>query len=299
MLSFHTPSFADLPFLVKALGHYTGRLCDLSPGNVLFWRDYYDIAIAEEADTLILRYTEEGGYLYALPCGAEPEGALCALMDHERQRGASALTLCNLTGEEAEALLARYPQATKLESERDWCDYLYPAADICSLVGKRFSGQRNHINKFKKLYPDGHFEPLTAENLPLLRAFCEAYFKGGVGKVTDVSDIEYESLCEQLDRWDDYRQLGGILLVEGQAVGFSVGEVVGDTLIIHTEKANIAYDGVYPMLVKEFANAFVTDGVRYINREEDCGETGLRTSKLSYHPCALLDKYTVIVPITR
>lgn len=60
---------------------------------------------------------------------------------------------------------------------------------------------------------------------------------------------------------------------------------MGDTLIIHIEKADIAYEGVYQALVNEYAKCFVTPGVRYINREEDAGDEGLRRSKESYHPC--------------
>jgi hypothetical protein len=47
------------------------------------------------------------------------------------------------------------------------------------------------------------------------------------------------------------------------------------------------------MLVNQFAKMFAAEGVTHINREEDDGVEGLRTSKLSYHPIELLDKYVV------
>ena len=53
--------------------------------------------------------------------------------------------------------------------------------------------------------------------------------------------------------------------------------------------------GCYQMLVAQFAQHFATEGIAFINREDDAGDPGLRTSKLSYHPIALLEKYTVTV----
>ena len=96
--------------------------------------------------------------------------------------------------------------------------------------------------------------------------------------------------------YDSYGQLGGCLKVGGEVVGFSFGEVVGDTLIVHCEKANTDYAGAYPMLVKLFSSEYGKD-CEFINREEDCGEEGLRTSKLSYHPVELIQKHAARIII--
>ena len=86
-----------------------------------------------------------------------------------------------------------------------------------------------------------------------------------------------------------------MLLVDGEIVGFSLGEIIGATLFPHIEKADRDYEGCYQMLVAQFAQQFAHEGISFINREDDTGDLGLRTSKLSYHPVALLEKYTVTV----
>ena len=63
-----------------------------------------------------------------------------------------------------------------------------------------------------------------------------------------------------------------------------MAERCGDTLQIHIEKALYGYEGVYPATVQAFAQEFAVDGVRWLNREDDAGDKGLRTSKLQYLP---------------
>ena len=77
--------------------------------------------------------------------------------------------------------------------------------------------------------------------------------------------------------------LGGGLLSEGRLVAMSLAEKCGDTLIIHVEKALYSHQGAYPTLVQAFAAHFGGD-CTYINREDDAGDQGLRTSKLQYLP---------------
>ena len=37
-------------------------------------------------------------------------------------------------------------------------DYVYETEKLATLAGKKLHGKRNHINKFKKLYPDWSYE---------------------------------------------------------------------------------------------------------------------------------------------
>ena len=65
--------------------------------------------------------------------------------------------------------------------------------------------------------------------------------------------------------------------------------MVKDTLIVHVEKALKGYSGIYPTLASEFVNLFGKNALK-INREEDCGDLGLRTSKLQYKPLEIKEK---------
>ena len=50
--------------------------------------------------------------------------------------------------------------------------------------------------------------------------------------------------------------------------------------------------GIFPKLTNSYARE-LADKVRYINREEDMGNPGLRRSQQSYQPIGLLRKYFV------
>ena len=287
-MQFKKVTINDLDILKNALVRYSGRMCDISPANLVFWRDYYDISYSLDEDGLVIRYGNMDGELCFF---CEPSEALAKRLI-EYCGGSVRLTcLCDA---DLEYFRARFEVSDVWISE-DWNDYLYNAEDIVTLKGKRFSGQRNHINKFNSLYEGAVFKEIEKEEIPAIKEFCRGYFHDFGNERAEVAGYEEEHLYEQLDALDRYKQSTGVMIYNGGILGFSIGEVVGDTLIIHTEKANTAYNGVYPSIVQAFAKMHVKDGVRFINREEDCGVPGLRTSKRSYHPVEILNKYSVVV----
>lgn len=106
---------------------------------------------------------------------------------------------------------------------------------------------------------------------------------------------ENKKVIEVLDNYNIYDMVGGYLIADGRIVGFSINEIVDDTLYTHIEKADRHHKGAYQMLVNQAAITFATGKVSFINREEDMGNSGLRKSKKSYHPIELLRKYTIEV----
>ena len=270
------------------------RLCNDSAGAALLWAPYYADSAARCGDTLLLRETFPGVGTVYLPPEADDDAAY-AFLEAESQKRGERLLFFPVAAGDLDALRARYPNA-EVTPLRDWYDYLYNAADMAGFPGKRFHGQRSHVNQFDRLYPDWRFEPITEENLPDVRAYFEDHAVRFRKEESETALAEEGCVRAFLADYDAYAPLGGVLYAGGRVIGFSCGEIVGDTLIIHIEKADIEFDGAYQKLVSEYAKLYA-GSVRYINREEDLGDPGMRRSKENYHPVELLEKYLISLPL--
>ena len=291
---FHPLSVRDIPMLTRYFARQDTRLCNASAGAAVLWQPYFQDAALELDGTLLLREQFPGlGTVFSTPIGECVGNAYDFLVKYCREVG-KPLQFFPATASDVENLRARFG-AVEVTTVRDWFDYLYDAQDMVTFRGRRFNGQRNHIHRFQRLYPDWAFERITAQNLPEVCAFFDDFTRR-YHKDSDSAQAEEGCVREFLRDFDAYAPLAGLLRVNGRVTGFSAGEIVGDTLIIHIEKADIAYEGVYQVLVNEYAKCFVTPDVRYINREEDVGDEGMRRSKESYHPVRLLEKYLVRIP---
>ena len=266
------------------------RICDCTIGGTFIWRDYHNTEYAIEAETLYFKVS------HPVPAIAPPRGADINKKSYERiigyceEKGIPA-RICSVSEPVLRGILALYPDS-KVRTEREWSDYLYLSGDLTGLAGRKYAGQRNHINRFLREHPAWSFERITAENITEVRAFYKKYIREHIKDSPVYMEGDKKAL-EALDNLDIYGLFGGALYADGEIIGASIGETVDDTLFVHAEKADTAYHGSYPMLVNQFAKSFATEGIEYINREEDDGVEGLRTSKLSYHPVDLLHKYMV------
>ena len=288
-----TATLEDLPLLSAYLNSEPRPLSSSTPGVLFMWRDFFRLAYAEEDGTLLLRLAYDGERnAYLFPVGRDPEGAVRRLFDEAKAKG-EPLSFFGLTEKDRDRLLAIFPNAT-VESDRGEADYLYNTQELATLAGRRFGGQRNHVNRFDRLYPDHTLTPLTEADVPALLAFLDAFAKTHAERPLFLEELDMTR--EVLTNYAAYGMQGVVLRVGDAVAAFAVGEVIGDMLAVHIEKADTAFSGAYQKIVSGFAATVDPVAVPFINREDDMNDEGLRKSKLSYHPAAILDKWRITIP---
>ncbi len=274
----------------------TDRLCDRTVGVNFMWRAPFDCAYAVTDGCLILRvdYGSEGIH-FTYPVSGDIPAALRSLKTHCEALGIP-MRLATVTDEELVQLRALYPDL-EVDANRDYFDYLYHYEDLATFAGRRYSAQRNHINRFTKEHPDWAYHTLTREYVPTIKAFLSALIarKTATETLSLSETFEVRGCDELLDHMHDLGMVGGYLTVGEDIVAFSIGEILGDTLYVHVEKGDTRYPGVYQLMVREFAAHHAAPTLHYINREDDSGDEGLRHSKLAYRPCSLLEKNQILV----
>ena len=266
------------------------QLCEYSAGVKLMWRKTLNYAWTEAAGCLIIRCESQGRVSFDYPV-AGPEGdedaALTAIEGYCLENGIqpeiSIVPECK-----APVLLARYPYV-RVSNIRTWRDYLYYKEDLQLFAGRRYSGQRNHIKKFRTQWPEAYFRPISAKGDA---AAIERFWVDFAAEFPDTSSGalgELKLSQKMLAMPDKPWLLRGGMFDGDRLIALSLCEKCGETLIIHIEKALYSYTGIYPAMVQAEVEAF-GDGCTYVNREDDAGDRGLRTSKLQYLPVRLAGK---------
>lgn len=289
MLTFEPITPQSAPRMRPYYADCSYHLCEYSVGVKLMWGEYLHPSFTEAAGCLIIRNELHGETLFDFPVPGEDgdvDAALTAIEDYCTQKGIAPV-ISVVPEQEAGRLALRYPRV-HIVNERAWKDYLYRAEDLSTFAGRRYSGQRNHINKFRKQFPDARFVPLTMADNALIERFWGDY------------ESEFHKDSASARRELGYaKELFGLLgtgwfcaggLLDGERlVALSLGERCGDTLSVHIEKALYSCPGAYPTIVQAFAGHYA-DGCAWINREDDAADSGLRTSKLQYLPTFLSSK---------
>ena len=288
--TFKRPELEDKEIISSYFEKAQSRSCERTFVNVYLWSRHYKVQYAIIEDPLVFR--DSGKNLsFTYPAG-EPENvkkALEFLMEYCKEKDVPFI-LYNVTPHMFAQLDKWYPKKFFIEYNRDLADYVYETEKLASLAGKKLHGKRNHINKFKALYPDWSYEPLNDDNVE--DCFQMALKWRNKNGCEDDPEKNAE-MCVTLNSLRLYKELGlkgGVLKADGKIVAFTVGEPVSDdTFVVHIEKAFAEVDGAYPMINQQFVQHECME-YEYVNREEDTGAEGLRKAKLSYRPAFLEEK---------
>ncbi len=295
-LRFAPLTIDDIPAIVPYLRYAPSRTCDYTVGGLLMWADYFSYTYSIYNDTLFIKGVTEDDVTkcaFSLPVGKMGlDESVDMLKEYCRFNRMESLLFSAVP----EAALGSL-RALGVRSETpldDWGDYLYEAEALVSLTGKKLSKKRNHVNRFMADNPDFELLPLRTEMIGDVKRFLRD--TPLPPEKPALADIEREQVVRVLDHYDSYPFTGVVLTIPGRGiVAFSIGEVIGDTLYVHIEKMDHTVEGAGETVNKLYAEYMyeMTTGLRYINREEDAGDPGLRKAKESYHPAAILTKFNV------
>jgi len=195
-----------------------------------------------------------------------------------------------------EALLniwtAAFGDRIRAVEARDHFDYVYAVSDLVELKGNKFHKKKNLLNQFER---GNIFEytPMQADCVEEVLDM-QAEWHGWQEHPSEALEAENEAISRVLKMFDRLKCLvGGTIRVGGKVIAYTVGECLSkDTMVIHFEKGDTRFKGVYQAINKHFLEA-QEDRFTYVNREQDLGDEGLRKAKLSYNPSHFMQKYDV------
>jgi hypothetical protein len=290
------PQFKDFSLdektiLEEAFLKFPPVISEFTFTNLFIWRQAYQLRISHVKNFICL-LADKGDQSFFFPPIGEGDRVECfrILLQYLKERGNS-------------PEIARVPESMvtqidwkengmRVDLDRDQSDYIYLAEDLIKLEGRKYHRKRNHIKQFKEKYSYQYLS-LTpewiSECLRLETEWCDLRHCEVIPGLAN----EAMAIKEALTHFDRLNMRGGVILIDGKLEAFTLGEPLNpETVVIHIEKANPAFDGLYPMVNQAFLEN-TWSGYRFVNREQDLGEEGLRKAKESYFPDNMIHKHTI------
>ena len=280
-------ALTDKELLDRLCSNLQPRISELTFAGLYLFRMAHDYKLAKAADSIIVLGKGYDGSEYFLPpLGGDVAAALKTLFADGRP----------LYGADDQFVAEYLPGSTIHISElRDSFDYVYLREELATVAGSRFHKKKNRINYFtsRHSYSVALF---SKEHRNGCQKVLDLWSRSSSGESEKSLAMEVEATSEALQYADELGLEGVVILVNDQVAAFSLGERLNrNTAVCHFEKADPFIEGLYQLVNREFARLLFQE-CQFLNREQDLGDMGLRSSKLSYHPVELLKKYLVTPP---
>jgi len=267
--------------------------CEPTLACMLLWRESWGVGVCEENDTLFIcmRRWGTGEPIMCQPWPLDfanaAQAAGAALDEQKRLGGAPKLHGIN-TG--FKTALEQQTDRFFFSPHRESWEYIYSVPELIDLPGRRYHQKRNHCNQFlcECRYA---WHTLTPGKFGL----CTDFFEWWASQKEESETVKAErtALKAAFANWDFLALKGAWIEIGGRMAGFTVGGMINPELaVIHFEKADTAYPGIYAAMNQMFLASAFSD-VPFVNRQEDLGIEGLRRAKMSYRPVRFAEKWVL------
>jgi hypothetical protein len=284
-------SLEEKPLFDGLFSKFPPVISEFTFTNLFIWRHAYRTKISRFQNFLCL-LSEQGKDSFFFPLIGQGDAVECYRV-----------LLQYLEEKEIPPKIARVPETfvagidwkkegLMAQLDRDQGDYVYLTKDLIGLNGRKYHRKRNHIKQFKSKY-SYRYIPLTDDWIPeclqLEAEWCDLRHCEATPSLSN----ESFATKEILSHLETLRVKGAAILINGKVEAFTFGELLNpETVVIHIEKANPIYEGLYPLINQAFLEDQWSEYL-YVNREQDLGEGGLRKAKESYFPHHMVNKYII------
>jgi len=296
-ISFLGFEFSDLKlddrgFLSDLLKRYPQALTGYTFSTLAAWAPYfhYKWVLAEPETLLISCVLDTDPHLHLL----QPVGPLSSTGTEKIIQAASELPYpLKIVGVSSRFLEdnAAFSQAFDVHEDRAVSNYLYSAAALAKLSGRKYSKKRNLLAQASGQY-SWTVQSITSASTDACFQVIDSIAKEERPQMEGMLARELAALECTLRHFEEFSQQGLIVLVNDRPVAFSIYEAINPaTVAVHFERALRSYKGLFQVVNLETAKVIAAQGFEFINREEDLGDEGLRDAKMSYHPVEIIPAY--------
>lgn len=280
-----------------ALGGMLADLCpeqsELTFTNLFIWREAYGLRLSRVEEAVAIfswRADPEDSFLFP-PLGEGAKAEVVRRCLEQMAESGHRAVMARVTKADL-ARLGLGEEEFRVEPDRDNWDYVYRVEDLVQLSGNRYHRKRNHMEQFTGRH-EFTYRPLTRELVPACRELQDRWCDEKHCDLVATLRAEGRAVKEVLENVEQLGVTGGCIEVDGKIEAFTLGELLNpETVVIHIEKANAAFHGLYQVINQQFLEKQWPE-VRYVNREQDMGVSGLRNAKQSYYPDHMVEKFTV------
>ena len=290
-IHFAPPALSDRKAVCGAAAYAKAVENDASFVNLYLLRAKYGTEIAFSEKLLLRRYSDglRAG-TYGFPLGEGDLRTAVRLLYADADERNLPLRLSLLTKSQCDLLAAAFPDCFTFTCAEKYTEYLYLRDNLAELRGSRYHGKRNHISQFWRANPDAYIQPLIPENMSFALDIADQWLAARPDPHEPSLLYERSCIAEACENMDALGLSGLLLYADDKPVGMTmVSEISSGIFDVHYEKVIPDYPHAWSVVANEMAKCLT--GARYLNREEDLGENGMRTSKQSYRPDLLNEKF--------
>ncbi|MEN8076204.1 phosphatidylglycerol lysyltransferase domain-containing protein [Clostridioides difficile] len=294
MENFRNLTIRDKDLFDKYLTNIANKSYEYSFATLYLWRDLCNTKYSIIDNCLIIKKETTNGTIFMMPIGYNKFNLKDLVLKLKTLTNDNSIYLLGDIEDDFINDLKKYSNLPfKIFEDRDNFEYIYLTNDLINLTGKKYHQKKNHYNSFINSY---NYKITSIDSDKKINDCINLLHKWHSNKTNLCKElqIEIKEINDLLYNLDYLNLYSIAIYVDDILVGFSVGEILRDTAIIHIERCDINYKGIYSFINNEFIKKDFSNTI-YINRQEDCGCSGLRKAKLSYKPLYLLKKSLIII----